>query len=923
MIFKSLLTPKYKNKNPQVRISAIAGLSPTDPEHRPHLHELAFNDENTQVRLSALQRLNQFVLWWKMAETDKNPQVKKQAYQIVEQQLLADQPELLNSEERSQFIKECTNHALLEKIARQSNDTKVVLDILQRLNRPQLNKQLFFATDNSELQLALLNEFNDIASLLKVLKKASSPHVRELAEQKLQQQQQQQQRSQDVNRQARLLLAKLAALVGVPDYQRLLDSQTELNTQFEQLRNEFNLLAAAESDEFTGKYQQIQVSLQNRLERLYPDWHKQQQQQAKLKAEAEKLAGLEQQISLIQNALNGDIASIDEARNQLWLTQLQDIHGDLVNIANQQAQALLKQSDLLQRTLGALPQIKQAREQGATLLHALNELVLPENIEQWLTVKREFDELKQQWRDLKQTSPADSLGDVANQWHQLVKQWNKTIRELETDINQQLDDARQQLFKFDRLIKVGKFHGAMALHRKLTAAVQNLPDAYRQKIQAKLDSATEEVSKLQDWQAYIAAPRKPELLQVIQELAEQPKPVAEQAELIKQLRQDWNSLGKLNTPEDDAHNQAFDQWSEQAFQPCREHYQQQEQLRKDNLMQKQQIIGELEQLATSAQDNAEKVKQFTRLEQRWFKTGEVDHKVRQQVNKQYQQAKTALKAIATDFYQDNERRKLLLVKQAEQLGSIEDTQQAIEQAKQLQQKWKEIGSAGRKQDDKLWQQFRALNNVVFDKRQDEQAQQKASEQQHVVQLDALQQQWKALNNDAQSIADLQHAQQYQQDMQTLINELSPPAMKAWQGKVEKLLQLQQSRVDQLQQQAELNRFEALFTLLAYWQQGDLPDDVDVLPNAWQQALRINQPDAQKRHSLTLQMEILQEVDSPSQDSGLRKQIQLQLMADKLQTGVQPSLDELLIQWLQCGAVVKEQQGLLQRLKGVKLATANG
>src|SRR5690606_19415961 len=113
MIFKSFLTPKYKNNNPQVRLSAIAGLSPDDSEHKSHLHELAFNDANTQVRLAALKRLNQFVLWWKMAETDTNAQIKKQAYQIVEQQLLAAEPDLLTAKERNQFIKECTNNALL------------------------------------------------------------------------------------------------------------------------------------------------------------------------------------------------------------------------------------------------------------------------------------------------------------------------------------------------------------------------------------------------------------------------------------------------------------------------------------------------------------------------------------------------------------------------------------------------------------------------------------------------------------------------------------------------------------------------------------------------------------------------------------------------------------------------------------------
>src|SRR5690606_2138646 len=100
-----------------------------------------------------------------------------------------------------------------------------------------------------------------ITSLLKVLKKASSPHIRELAEQKLQQREQQQQQQQLVTRQTRLVLAKLAALVDCPDYQVLLDEQTQLNSEFETLQQQFGLLDKAEVDEYLAKHQQIQQSL--------------------------------------------------------------------------------------------------------------------------------------------------------------------------------------------------------------------------------------------------------------------------------------------------------------------------------------------------------------------------------------------------------------------------------------------------------------------------------------------------------------------------------------------------------------------------------------------------------------------------------------------------------------------------------------
>ena len=58
-----------------------------------------------------------------------------------------------------------------------------------------------------------------------------------------------------------------------------------------------------------------------------------------------------------------------------------------------------------------------------------------------------------------------------------------------------------------------------------------------------------------------------------------------------------------------------------------------------------------------------------------------------------------------------------MIKQAEQELVTEDIYQAIENVKKLQQQWRSVGFAGSRQENKLWQEFRKVNDEIFAKRE--------------------------------------------------------------------------------------------------------------------------------------------------------------------------------------------------------------
>ena len=68
MIFSRFFSPKHKDQDPNIRLEAIAKLNLAKPADKEALHELAFNDDSAKVSIAALDKLNTFALWQKMAE---------------------------------------------------------------------------------------------------------------------------------------------------------------------------------------------------------------------------------------------------------------------------------------------------------------------------------------------------------------------------------------------------------------------------------------------------------------------------------------------------------------------------------------------------------------------------------------------------------------------------------------------------------------------------------------------------------------------------------------------------------------------------------------------------------------------------------------------------------------------------------------
>ena len=162
-------------------MQALHQLDPAVQQNLSILHELAFNDSHVGVSLAALEKLNNFDLWWKVAETASDKRMVKKARRKVAGALLGKGELPITDTIKRSFIMECQDVQLLEHLflndGIDANDTQVMLRVLQRLSKPQLNMRVLLATTNHSLQTALLEDLHSEPELSRLLKRTSNPHL--------------------------------------------------------------------------------------------------------------------------------------------------------------------------------------------------------------------------------------------------------------------------------------------------------------------------------------------------------------------------------------------------------------------------------------------------------------------------------------------------------------------------------------------------------------------------------------------------------------------------------------------------------------------------------------------------------------------------------------------------------------------------
>lgn len=951
MIFSQLFSPKYKSNDPEVRIASIEKLDKTVDKDINILHELAFNDSNESVSLAALSKLDSFALWMKSTETSTSARIKKHAQQMCLTQL--EDLEQVSESLFLAFVKESKNKPFLEQMlftnTRLLQHEQLVVEILLSLNNMTHTRRFFQELASPEQQLTIINEIDDAKILNRLLKYVKSDAVAAEINSKLALLVELAEKPNKIKQQVTMINSRLLALKESQNYEYLALQFEQLSHEFEQVKAEFNYLDELSRATMTEKYLSLKLDIQQKLAKLEEGHNAQlalKQTTNELSEIQERCAQVQTQIDLITGVSDNkeNINSNIDAEVKILSSSLVDANEELEAV-NQRAKTqahgqkikqLSSQITNMQTSLLQVFDIVEFAQKGSEIglelssliesrigeeqtKHQISQQELAELRLQVKTHKDAFEQLKVDGKGLLQAKTIAGFSKTLASANSLIKRFGQQFKDLESKCESKLQTV-------NRMIKDGKFKPAMSTFFHAKKMYESISEYAPARLQKAFEQTELEVNKLQDWQSYIAQPRKPAILEKAQQLAEsQFEDPYERTEQVKQLRQEWNSLGQLHTPEDEAHNKAFDAHIEKAFIPCRAFFAAIERQREENY-QKALLLLEEAKALTNEMSASELTSKMSALKSQFNKLGEIDKAKVNKVRREFTKLFKPLSTVISNEQNLNAEQKEALIKQASKLNeeTVDDELllEAVDKAKALQQKWKQIGFAGKTIDNQLWHDFRKVNDALFERYHQNINNKKTAQQQQFKDLDNEINGIVSKIKAAQSISELQFYEQEHENLLTKTQDVDDDTKKRIQPKLRKMEDVYTACDKQLNKVRDESALSNLFAFLHEYDAQALPEQFDHLLSRYKTWVKgevtpIKVLKGLNRVDITQVASILFDIaynDVPIGDKATRQNLQLKMMASKLQGNEVLDTEMVLAHWVSLGPVQKSDQASLQAMQ---------
>ena len=220
---------------------------------------------------------------------------------------------------------------------------------------------------------------------------------------------------------------------------------------------------------------------------------------------------------------------------------------------------------------------------------------------------------------------------------------------------------------------------------------------------------------------------KKEILENFQLLINSKEELGHLARGIKEIRTNWNKIGAISPNEDHKLQQEFSKLNESFNYNFNIYKELKENDLKRNFSLKNQIIHELRNLSEFKDYNKLQI-ELKILQNKWEEIGPTFKEHWEELKKKYWSEVHIIQKRINEFYsklksnlKENLENKKKLIKRVKELSS-QQTNNSKEwdllanQLKKFQADWKKIGPVPKKENDKVWKEFRSYFDVFFEKR---------------------------------------------------------------------------------------------------------------------------------------------------------------------------------------------------------------
>ncbi len=199
---------------------------------------------------------------------------------------------------------------------------------------------------------------------------------------------------------------------------------------------------------------------------------------------------------------------------------------------------------------------------------------------------------------------------------------------------------------------------------------------------------------------------------------------------LRSIQDEWEEIGPVSNDEWESLKNSYWEAVKSIYDKINGHYEEQRNSLLENLNKKKQLIAEAEKIVADlstlekGKDWEAKTAELLNLQEQWKQIGFGPKKENEIVWKEFRSicdtffnAKKEFNKSIDGVFKDAADKKRALIEEVKQINNSDDWKKTAEKIVALQKKWKLIGSAGHRFENKLWAEFRAACDVFFTARE--------------------------------------------------------------------------------------------------------------------------------------------------------------------------------------------------------------
>jgi hypothetical protein len=206
-------------------------------------------------------------------------------------------------------------------------------------------------------------------------------------------------------------------------------------------------------------------------------------------------------------------------------------------------------------------------------------------------------------------------------------------------------------------------------------------------------------------------------------------PVRDLEASLRSLQDEWEEIGPVNNEDWEALKKNYWDSVKWIYEKINSHYEEQRNVLMDNLKKKKALVEALQNILLGldsiekGKDWESKTNEIISFQEQWKQIGFGPKKENDAVWKEFRSlcdsffdAKKSFNKSLDNSYKDVADKKRALITEVQEINSSTDWKKTADRIVFLQKKWKETGSAGPRNENKLWSEFRAACDVFYNSR---------------------------------------------------------------------------------------------------------------------------------------------------------------------------------------------------------------